>query len=135
MPSASCYLAVEKWDEDRTNQTTPRVTPAHIAYTIAELAGVIESEYLMTYTDGGNASFIFTDTVKVGAFAGKKGSFITQGTGSFDKSSFTVTGSFDIVHCTGTDELQGVKGRGSFKSAPTKEQPGRVEWACTVQDS
>lgn len=135
MPSVTTYLAIEKWDEDRTIQTTPRVTPAHVIYKIPDLEGSIDSNYLMTYTKGGNASFIFTDTVKSDNFSGKKGSFIAQGKGSFDASSYTVMGSFNIVEGSGVDGMAGVKGFGSFESAPSKEQPTRVRWTCMMEDS
>lgn len=137
MPSValSAYLTVEKWTEDRTVQTTPRVTPAHVTYKISEPDGSITSEYLMTYTEGGNASFVFTDVVQADNFAGKKGSFIAQGQGTFDASSYTVKGSFSIVAGSGTAELDGVKGRGDFESKPTKENPGRVQWSCVIEES
>ena len=135
MSSVSGFLEIEKWDEDRTIQTTPRVTPAHIAYKIPDLKGSIKSEYIMTYIEGGNASFVFTDIVRADDFAGRKGSFVTQGKGTFDAKSFTVMGDFNIVEGTGTEAMEGAKGSGSFRSAPMKEQPGRVEWKCTIEGS
>lgn len=73
----------------------------------------------MTYLPGGNASFVFTETVSADSFAGKKGSFITQGQGTFDAKTYAVEATFNIVTGTGTGELTGIAGKGSMRTAPS----------------
>ncbi|MCJ1242524.1 hypothetical protein MMC14_010532, partial [Varicellaria rhodocarpa] len=112
---------VAGWDEDRTKQDTPRVTPAHVKFVLPDLDGTVEAEYLMTYLPGGNATFIFTDYIAVRKLHGKQGSFITQGKGSFDSKTHSVSGTFEIVHGTGTEGLTSISGTGSFGTSPKSE--------------
>ncbi|MCJ1253773.1 hypothetical protein MMC24_001586 [Lignoscripta atroalba] len=133
MPEITDYLTISRWDEDRTNQSTPRVTPAHVSFQLTAIDGSIESDYLMTYVEGGNASFIFTETVSAKNFAGKKGSFIAQGKGTYDASTHAVKGTFTIVEGTGTGELQDVKGTGAIDSA-AKDNPGKTRYTCVLAD-
>lgn len=109
------------WDEDRSSQTLPRVTPAHVSFGLPGLDGSVKAEYLMTYLPEGNASFIFTDTIVAKDILGKSGSFITQGKGTFDAKTYSVEGKFDVIEGTGTDELSKIKGNGSFRSSPVSE--------------
>ena len=110
---------VKDWQEDRSSQTSPRITPASIKYDLPEMAGSIAAEYLMTYLPDGNASFVFTETLLAENFAGKKGSFITQGQGTFDAKTYAVQATFKIVTGTGTGELTGISGKGSIRTTPS----------------
>ena len=121
MDTIKSSFKISGWDEDRTSQDTPRVTPAHVSFVLTELDGQVKAEYLMTYLPSGDATFIFTDAVSVLNLHGKKGSFITQGKGSFDSKSHSVQGSFEIVKGTGTGDLSQVQGTGSFGSSPKSE--------------
>ena len=109
------------WDEDRTSTNSPRVTPAHVLFDLPDLAGIVEAEYLMTYLPSGDASFIFTDFVKVEKLHGRKGSFITQGKGEFEAKSHSVSGSFTVVSGTGAGDFTGVEGTGKFGTSPKSE--------------
>lgn len=66
----------------------------------------------MTYLPSNNASFVFTETIKAKDFLGKEGSFITQGKGTFDSSTYVVEGTFQIVRerdgCVGRNWRKGV---------------------------
>ena len=106
--------SVTKWEEDRSLTTTPRITPAHVAFAAPDISATMATDYLMTYLSDGNASFIFTERVEAKDFDGKEGSFITQGKGKFDASSYSVMGDFEIVKGTGTGGLEGVEGKGNF---------------------
>ena len=106
------------WDEDRTSQKTPRVTPAHVTFALPEMEGEVKAEYLMTYLPNGDAQFIFTDTVTAKNLNGKSGSFITQGKGTFKAASHSVEGFFTVVDGTGTSALASVSGEGKFASSP-----------------
>ena len=112
-------FTVTDWQEDRSNQGTPRLTPASIKYALPEISGTIAAEYLMTYLPGGNATFVFTETVTASNFEGKQGSFITQGQGTFDSKTYSVQASFNIVAETGTRQLATIAGKGSMQTAPS----------------
>jgi hypothetical protein len=84
------------------------VTPADIALALSsssKLDAAITFSYLMTYLPSNNASFVFTETIKAKDFLGKEGSFITQGKGTFDSSTYVVEGTFQIVEGSGTGAL------------------------------
>ena len=121
MGEVTTPFKVTGWEEDRTSQDTPRVTPAHVTFALPELGGAVKAEYLMTYVPGGDAHFIFTDVVEVDRLQGKQGSFITQGTGIFHSKTHSVSGAFEVVSGTGTGGFEGVHGNGSFKTCPESE--------------
>lgn len=97
------------------------MTPAHVVFDLPDVAGKVKAEYLMTYLPGGDASFIFTDFVKLEKLDGKQGSFVTQGSGSFESKSHSVSGSFTVVSGTGTGDFSGVEGTGKFGSSPKSQ--------------
>ncbi len=117
----TCIATPTSWNEDRTQSALPRVTPADIALALSssssKLDAAITSSYLMTYLPSNNASFVFTETIKAKDFLGKEGSFITQGNGTFDSSTYVVEGTFQIVDGSGTGELGEIGGKGSFGPA------------------
>jgi hypothetical protein len=131
------------WDEDRTLTTTPRVTPAKVKFALPAVSSSLQSSYLMTYFPGGDASFIFTDIIestapaggtdKSSCFLAKEGSFVTQGKGTFDSKTYTVSGEYKIVEGSGTGGLEGVKGQGTFRSKPTETDKGSVEYVFEVE--
>ena len=72
-----------------------------MVFDLPELNGKVNAECLMTYLPGGDASFVFTDFVRIEELYGKKGS-VTQGKGEFESRSHSVSGSFTVVSGTGT---------------------------------
>ena len=86
----------------------------------------------MTYVPNGNAEFIFTETVEAKDFQGKMGSFVTQGKGSFDSSSHSVVGSFEIVKGSGTAGLENASGRGSF--GPAEKGSSQIKYEFVIDD-
>jgi hypothetical protein len=131
MPTVTALVSHTKWEEDRSVSNTPRVTPAHVTFSAADIDATIQTEFLMIYLPNGNAEFIFTDTIEAKNFKGHEGSFITQGKGTFDGKAFTVKGAFDIVEGSGTGGLEGVRGKGSYESA--KEDPHKVTYEFVVE--
>lgn len=94
----------------------------------------------MTYLEGGNASFIFTDVITSSApveqsmgFLGHEGTFVTQGKGTFDSKTYTVRGEFKIVEGSGTGGLKNIRGTGTFGSKPTEADKGSVEYSFEVE--
>ncbi len=60
---------------------------------------------------------------------GKEGSFITQGNGTFDSSTYVVEGTFQIVDGSGTGELREIGGKGSFGPAEKGSSNLKYEFA------
>jgi hypothetical protein len=132
LTSAWSAAKVVSWVEDRTVTTTPRVTPASVKFSLIDIPGHITSEFHMAYTLGGDASFVFTNVVEVDNLLGKRGTFITQGKGTYVAETHTVIGEFEIVPGSGTGQLKEVKGKGTVVSAPLEADQGRVEYIFVI---
>jgi hypothetical protein len=132
LTTARSAAKVISWIEDRTLTTTPRVTPASVKLSLLDLSGQITSAFIMAYTPGGDASFVFTDIVEADNFQGKKGSFITQGKGTYAYETRTCMGEFDIVPGSGTGQLSTARGKGTVISAPTEADQGLVEYTFVI---
>ena len=121
----SCLASPASRNEDRTETTVPRVTTAEVSLAFSPLANASSDQdahveantttpYQMTYLQGGNASFVFTETITAKSFLGNEGTFIVQGKGTFDAKKYVVKVDFDVVKGTGTGGLEGTAGKGSF---------------------
>ncbi|KKY29178.1 hypothetical protein UCRPC4_g00084 [Phaeomoniella chlamydospora] len=136
----SSSASILSWDEDRSQTTLPRLTPATVKLTLNDLEATVTSNYQMVYLPAGpgvdtsgSAKFIFTDVVEAKAFGGKTGSFITQGKGSFDAATYRVSGQFEVVPGTAQGslgELFAAGGKGSLES--DSKDPSKVNYTFTV---
>lgn len=135
----NCIASPTSWNEDRSQTATPRVTTADVILAFSPLAkdpagdekasqtdATTATSYQLTYLPGGNASFVFTETITAKDFLGKQGSFITQGKGTFEAKTYVVKGEFTVVDGTGTAGLEGVKGTGSF--GPLEEGSTKLKY-------
>jgi uncharacterized protein DUF3224 len=135
--------SILSWDEDRSESTQsklPRLTPATVKLNLDDVKGTVTSNYQMIYLPAGPgrekdgcAVYSFTDVVEAEDFDGKKGSFMTQGKGSFDAVKFRVEANFDIVPGSGKGELGELfngGGKGSFES--DTENPHKVQYKFVV---
>ena len=130
--TVSSLGTVAGWDEDRTITETPRVTPATVKMTLPDIKGKITSHYLMAYTGGGNATFVFTDIVEADDFKGKSGSFFTQGSGTFDAATFSVNGTFHVIQATVKGDIVEVPvSGGSF--GPAKDNRKNLEYVFELK--
>ena len=71
------------------------------------------SESLMIYGDDSSANFVSLERV-VGRIGGRSGSFVLQGSGTYDKSTGIAKGIFIVVPSSGKGGLHGIRGEGSF---------------------
>ena len=116
----NCIASPTSWNEDRSQTTIPRVTPAEVVLTFSSTSdgppveATTSTSYQMAYIPEGNASFVFTETVKANSFLGKEGTFIVQGKGTFTAKTYVVKGEFEVVRGSGTGGLEGINGKGSF---------------------
>ncbi|KAH8689308.1 hypothetical protein BGW36DRAFT_351548 [Talaromyces proteolyticus] len=135
----STSARVLSWDEDRspaTQSTFPRLTPATVKMILDDLNSEVTSSYQMLYLPAGpgcakdgSAVFVFTDLIESEDFEGRKGSFMTQGTGKFDATTYRVEGRFEIVPRSGKGDLGEMfkeGGNGSFRS--DEKNPSQVKY-------
>jgi hypothetical protein len=96
----------------------------------------VTSSYQMLYLPAGpgcekdgSAVFVFTDLIESENFEGRKGSFMTQGSGKFDATTYRVEGTFVIVPRSGNGDLGELfeeGGNGSFSS--DENNPSQVNY-------
>ncbi|GAO48704.1 hypothetical protein SAICODRAFT_72195 [Saitoella complicata NRRL Y-17804] len=130
----STPFQIQAWAEDRTQTLLPRITPAQVTYSLPSLRALIKTTYLMTYRPDGNASFVFAETVEAEDFQGRRGLFITQGTGQFELNPYRAWGTFEVVKGTGMDGLAGIEGRGSFDTVPERVYHFEVDLDDMVEE-
>ncbi len=111
---ATTKFTITNWDEKPYDVVAgqPKLTRASVtqAY-VGDIEGEGKVEHLMVYGDGGSASYVTLERV-VGRIGGKSGSYVTQGSGTFEGD--TAKGTFSVVPGSGTGDLAGLRGTGSF---------------------
>jgi hypothetical protein len=142
MPQEIRTLATStSWTEDSTDTSTPRVT--HVVFTLdlPAIKGTLSSQSIMVYhstpagTDkaSGNASFAGADIVVAEDFAGKKGTFVIRGLGTYTGATGEVRAELDILPETGTGDLKELRGKVTARSTGNKESPGEMEYIFLVE--
>src|SRR5262245_45046884 len=121
---ASATYTVKKWEEKPYDEISSdqKMTRASVEYALdgSDIKGKASVEYLMFYShfdaqDQHKASAEYVGLVRFnGALGGKSGSFVMQDTGRFGQG--TATSALQIVDGSGTEELKGIKGKGSYRA-------------------
>ena len=113
---ASATYIVKKWEEKPYDDISSemKMTRASVEYALdGEIKGKAAVEYLMFYShfdaqDQHKAAAEYVGLVRFnGAVGGKSGSFVMQETAS---------SALQIVEHSGTGELKGIKGKGSYQA-------------------
>lgn len=116
------------WDEEPFDEPDdgPKLTRAHIRKSFhGDLSGMGNLMYLMTHFQDGNATFMGFEKVE-GALHGRSGSFVLQHTGSYDGQ--TATAKFEVVPGSGTNQLAGLSGAGSFSAGHAEEHDMTLDY-------
>jgi hypothetical protein len=109
-------FTIENWDENDALPTDggSKVTRASVARSFeGGLEGEGTVEWLMAYGEDGTAAFVGLERV-VGAIDGRPGTLVLEHVGTFDGKQ--ATAELTIVEGSGTGELTGVTGTGSFEA-------------------
>lgn len=112
--TAETTFQVTSWEEDAIQEFADgaKITRAHVTQTYSgSIEGEGAVEYVMFHKGDGSAVFVGIERV-VGAVGGRSGRFVLQHSGVFDGGS--AKSSWLVVAGAGTEELQGLKGSGSF---------------------
>ncbi len=120
MAQAKGTFVFSAWDEktwdgkDHKDVKGSKLTRAKINNTFkGDLAGTSELQYVMFYDDEGKAVYHGMEKI-TGTLGGKQGSFVTHIRGGFDGK--VAGGAFEILPGSGTGELKGISGKGSFEA-------------------
>ncbi|KFZ37979.1 hypothetical protein HR45_05560 [Shewanella mangrovi] len=107
---------ITEWDENAYNDSGDGVKKSHAKikqqYSGA-IIGASELQYLMSYQSATTAVFVGFEVVN-GVIDGKSGTITLQHNGKFENG--VASSEFSIVTGSGTGELAGVEGNGSFRS-------------------
>lgn len=112
--TAKGTFEIAGWDEKTYLQLENggKLTEAKVTQKFTgDLVGEGSVIWLMAYTAKGTARFVGLQRI-VATVAGKKGSFLVETTGDFDGT--VAEGDWTIIEDTGSDDLAGISGEGSF---------------------
>ncbi len=117
MRKASGTFQVQSWDENPVLEANggPKVTQTKVSMAFeGDVEGEGTVEWLMGYDgDEKTAAFVGLERV-VGKIGERSGSFVLQHVGSFDGA--LAKSELQIVPGSGTEELDGLTGTGSFEA-------------------
>jgi len=113
---ATATFTIKSWEENPYNEMEgmPKLTRATVTKRLeGDIEGEGMSESLMVYGDEGSANFVSLERV-VGRIGGRSGSFLLQGSGTYDKNTGIAKGIFIVVPSSGKGGLRGIRGEGSL---------------------
>ena len=117
MTTANGEFELTGWDEDTYLEPEDgrKLTRASVTQDFrGDIAGTGSVEWLMSYRPDGTAHFVGLQRIE-GQLGKGSGSFVVESIGDFDGK--TAKGQLAVVPGSGTGDLDGIQGEGSF-SAP-----------------
>jgi hypothetical protein len=114
--SATATFQIEGWDEDEIMETDDgaKVTRAKVSRSFeGDIEGAGTVEWLMAYDEDGSATFVGIERI-VGSIGGRTGTVVLRHVGAFDGQ--VAKADLLVVPGSGTGELRGVRGEGSFEA-------------------
>lgn len=128
MAEARGIFEVKGWDE-KTYEELPNGGKLSEAKVTQKFTGDITGDgsvtWLMAYPTSKTAQFVGVQRI-VGSVGGKKGSFLVQTTGAFDGTMARWRAA--IIDGSGTDELTGIRGEGTFQAPHGSKAEYRLEY-------
>lgn len=124
---AKSTFQVTDWDEKPYHESDggSRLTRATVTKVFSgELEGKAGVEYLLVHRSDGTAAFVGIEWVE-GTLCGKPGSFVLEHVGTFEQG--TANAECKIVAGSGTGDLTGLRGEGSF-AAQGREASFELEY-------
>lgn len=112
-----CTFKIENWEETpfTNNEVGPKLAESSVEQTYSgDLDGKGTLKYLITTFDDEFSQFIGTERV-VGELKGRAGSFILNHKGTHEDG--VAKSSLEIVPGSGSGELSGIRGQGSFEAS------------------
>jgi len=107
---------VKSWDEKPYNEVEglARLTQANVTKLYhGAIDGEGTSSSLMVYAADGSASFVTLERI-IGRVADRSGSFVLQGSGTYDNTEGIARGNWFVVPGSATGDLAGLGGEAAF---------------------
>lgn len=121
-------FGIKSWDEQSWHDGDDgrKLTRATVVKTYSgDLQGEGTMQYVMSYTTTGSARFVGMERV-VGRLDGREGTFVMQDVGTFENG--VAASSLEIVDGSGTDDLDGIRGRASVDAVKADTQTMTLEY-------
>jgi hypothetical protein len=121
--TANARFSIKSWDEKPYDEGTdlPKMTRASVDKTFTgDIDGEGHVEYVMMYRSDGTAPFVGLERI-TGRIADRSGSFVLQRTGVFEDGQ--AKESYSVVTGSGTGELRGLRGEGTFSVGHAADYP------------
>ena len=116
------------WNEEPFDESEDgsKLTRAHITRSFhGDLTGTGNLMYVMSHLSSGVASFRGYEKVE-GSLGGRAGSFVLRHTGSYDGGE--ARAEYEVVPGSGTGELAGLSGTGSYSAGQAEEHDMTLEY-------
>jgi hypothetical protein len=115
MTTANATFTVQGWDEQTFEERDPgKLTIASVQQAVSgDIEGSSDVRWVMAYTADDAAEFVGVQSV-TGSLGGRTGSFVLRSVGTFDGK--TAAGEVTVVAGSGTGDLAGLSGTGSFNA-------------------
>jgi hypothetical protein len=126
MAEATGSFQLSSWNEETYEDEPRKMTLATVEQTFSgDITGVGAVRWLMAYRPDGRARFVGMQKID-GTLGGRGGSFILETAGDFDgqMARWTVT----VVRGSGTGELSGLDGSGSFGAEHGPEATYKIDY-------
>ena len=120
MTVANASFTVQGWDEQTFEERDPgKLTIASVQQAVTgDIEGSSDVRWVMAYTADDAAEFVGVQSV-TGSIGDRTGSFVLRSVGTFDGK--TAAGDVTVVAGSGTGDLAGISGTGSF-TAPMGDE-------------
>lgn len=120
MSTAQGTIKHNNWDEKPYSETgKQKGTIAHIDIELTgDLTGAAKTVYALAYTDGGKSAHYAGHLLFDGTLGGKQGGFIIFESGTY--GSDVAKSTWQIVEGSGTGDLAGISGSGSYAATHDK---------------
>lgn len=124
---ATANFKVENWNEDKTVEAEAGATS--MARVEQSLSGAIEgaglAQWLMCYRPDKTADFVGLQRIE-GSIDGRSGTVVLTSNGTFDGAR--AAGEMRVVEGSGTGELAGVSGSGTFDAPHGSEMTVEIDY-------
>lgn len=123
MQRVNATFRITGWDDQPYDEIEdgPKLTRTKVTKVFeGDVEGASSLEYLMVQRPAGSAAFVGVERV-VGRLGGRSGSFVLQHTGTF--ADGVARDSYEVVSGSGTGDLRGLRGGGSYDLAHADRHP------------
>lgn len=130
-----CTFACTTWNEEAYSELEggPKLARAYVTNTLGGgIVGTSVLEYLLMYVSEAFGTFVGYDRIE-GTIGGRNGSFCVREDGTFDDTN--ISAALVIVEGTGTGDLAGITGTGSYKTIHGMSESAKITFLIAFAEA